>query len=193
MIKNSESEFLLCYDAFACYVDRVGEPIRLDNIIEWEGLPRSVAFHSPFILAFDSKFVEVRDSSSGQLVQLIKTNDLRNISGSSTTISSMEDEDAILLVQKIRSNQGVKAGGSRVAPFDYQQVFQLVSTHSYPSQPIHESGSIAPSKEPTNEWPGSSSTATTGTPTTTDSSHGSRPNYYRSASSGMSPSGVGWI
>ncbi|UZJ52746.1 hypothetical protein CBS101457_002066 [Exobasidium rhododendri] len=126
MFKNSDSEFLLCYDAFACYVDRLGGPIRLDNIIEWEGLPRSVAFRSPFILAFDQRFIEVRDSSSGQLVQLIRTNDLKNISGSSTTTSSMEseeDDDAILLVQRVRNNSKQK-----VPSYDLQQVFQLVST-----------------------------------------------------------------
>lgn len=30
-----------CCPAFACYVDRLGEPIRLDNVIEWEGTPHS--------------------------------------------------------------------------------------------------------------------------------------------------------
>jgi hypothetical protein len=132
MFKNSESEFLLCYDNFACYVDRLGEPIKLNNIIEWEGLPRSVAFRSPFILAFDPRFIEVRDSSTGQLVQLISTNELRNIAGSSTTISSMddEDEDAILLVQRIRS-EARKVDGQRQPVYDNQQVFQLVSTAEY--------------------------------------------------------------
>lgn len=121
MFKNNEGEFLLCYDNFACFVDRRGSPIKLDQVIEWEGVPHSVAFKEPFILAFDSRFVEVRDSVSGQLVQLIRTQELRNVSFSSSTMS--DEEEAVLLVQRLRV--------AKQLAYDYQQVFELTGTPTY--------------------------------------------------------------
>ncbi|PWN37942.1 uncharacterized protein FA14DRAFT_105054, partial [Meira miltonrushii] len=118
MFKNREGEFILCYDGFACFVDRHGSPIKLDQIIEWEGSPHSTAFKEPFLLAFDARFIEVRDSVSGQLVQLIRTNELRNVTFSSSTVS--DEEDAVILVQRIRSSQR--------RAYDFQQVFELIGT-----------------------------------------------------------------
>jgi len=125
MFKNSESEFLLCYDAFACYVDRLGEPVRLDNIIEWEGTPHSVAFRAPYVLAFDTRFVEIRDSASGQLVQLIRANDLRYVSGSTTQAN--ENEASIILSQR-------KRAAGRL-PYDFQHVFGECRRHPCLAQP----------------------------------------------------------
>lgn len=161
MFKNSESEFLLCYDNFACYVDRQGEPIRLDNIIEWEGTPQNVAFRAPFILAFDSRFIEVRDSSTGKLVQLIKATDLRYVSGSSTLASTtsvghgIDHEDSIILVQRKRST------GSARHLYDYQRVFEIVSM--LPPMQYAATGSAGPSSA-------SASISGFTTPTTTSSS-----------------------
>ncbi|MCO5573443.1 hypothetical protein L7F22_027214 [Adiantum nelumboides] len=121
MFKNREGEFILCYDEFACFVDRHGTPIKLDQIIEWEGVPHSTAFKEPFLLAFDARFIEVRDSISGQLVQLIRTNELRNMMFSSSTMS--DEEDAIILVQRTRSSQR--------RTYDFQQVFELIGTMNY--------------------------------------------------------------
>lgn len=121
MFKNREGEFILCYDEFACFVDRHGTPIKLDQIIEWEGVPHSTAFKEPFLLAFDARFIEVRDSVSGQLVQLIRTNELRNVTFSSSTM--LDEEDAIILVQRIRSSQR--------RTHDFQQVFDLIGTMNY--------------------------------------------------------------
>ncbi|CEH18539.1 signal transducer [Ceraceosorus bombacis] len=118
MFKHSETEFLLCYDAFACYVDRLGEPVRLDHLIEWEGTPHSVAFRAPYVLAFDHRFVEVRDCSTGQLVQLIRASDLRFVSSGASPASDTESSP-IILTQRRRASGRM--------PFDYQHVFELVS------------------------------------------------------------------
>lgn len=64
-------EFLLCYDEFAFYVNRFGRRSRPDWIITWEGHPTSFALSYPYLLAFDSNFVEIRHVSTGALHQIL--------------------------------------------------------------------------------------------------------------------------
>jgi len=58
----------------AFYADKHGDPLadRYKDIIEWQGTARAVAFCKGHVLAFDSNFVEIRDASSGKLVQIIQ-------------------------------------------------------------------------------------------------------------------------
>lgn len=130
MFKTSDSEFLLCYDAFACYVDRLGEPIRLDQIIEWEGFPKQVAFSGNYVLAFDPRFVEIRDTQAGRLVQIMRGYDVRYVSGSST-ITTSSSESAMLLALDAEANPVILTRRIRAAgriPFDFQRVVELRPT-----------------------------------------------------------------
>ncbi|KAJ7126687.1 hypothetical protein C8R44DRAFT_532223, partial [Mycena epipterygia] len=54
--------------------------------IEWEGNAEKAALHSPYILLFDSRFVEIRNIETGRLVQIIPGIDVRCLwdGGSST-------------------------------------------------------------------------------------------------------------
>jgi hypothetical protein len=96
MFRSSENEFLLCYDGkvaqlrspsatlpylseFGLYVNRHGDPSRTKGTIEWEGTAEHVAWHPPYILIFDSRFIEVRHVETGRLCQVIPGNDLRCI------------------------------------------------------------------------------------------------------------------
>ncbi|SNX82432.1 related to ROM2 - GDP/GTP exchange factor for Rho1p [Melanopsichium pennsylvanicum] len=127
MYKTSDGDFLLCYDAFACYVDRLGEPTRLEQIIEWEGFPKQVAFSGNYVLAFDSRFVEVRDALTGRLVQIMRGVDLHYISGNSTVASS-PSESAQLTALDAEANPVIFSRRERVAgriPFDFQRVVEL--------------------------------------------------------------------
>lgn len=74
-----ENEFLLCYDEFGIYVNKHGAPSRTTGTIEWEGTAERVAMHWPFILLFDSRFMEVRHVSTGLLAQIIPGNEIRSI------------------------------------------------------------------------------------------------------------------
>jgi hypothetical protein len=74
-----ENEFLLCYDEFGIYVNKHGAPSRNTGTIEWEGTAERVAIHWPYILLFDSRFIEVRHVSSGLLAQIIPGNEIRCI------------------------------------------------------------------------------------------------------------------
>ncbi|KAF9565910.1 Dbl-like domain-containing protein [Agrocybe pediades] len=79
MFRSVDEEFLLCYDEFGLYVDKHGDPCRSFGIIEWEGTAERVAFHSPYILLFDSRFIEIRHIETGRLAQIISGNEMRCI------------------------------------------------------------------------------------------------------------------
>jgi hypothetical protein len=52
--------YLLCYDAFAFMVNVHGGFVTDAPLIEWEGVPQSVAFYYPYVIGFDARFVEIR-------------------------------------------------------------------------------------------------------------------------------------
>lgn len=119
MFKFAEQgDFLLCYDNFACYVDRSGEPIRLDQVIEWEGTPQSVVYSAPYVIAIDHKFAEIREADTGRLVQVIRGNDLRYLSGSSVVEGSHAEHSIIFVSRQRLPKQSI----------DKQVVFELVQT-----------------------------------------------------------------
>ncbi|CCM02646.1 uncharacterized protein FIBRA_04750 [Fibroporia radiculosa] len=77
MFRTSQDEFLLCYDEFGLYVDRHGDPSRSLGTIEWEGTAEHVAWHPPYVLLFDTRFIEIRHVETGRLAQIIPGNDVR--------------------------------------------------------------------------------------------------------------------
>ncbi|KAF8517935.1 Dbl-like domain-containing protein [Hysterangium stoloniferum] len=80
MFRSNENEFLLCYNEFGMYVDRYGDPSRPTvGLIEWEGTAERVAFHSPYVLLFDSRFIEIRHVETGRLAQIISGEEVRCI------------------------------------------------------------------------------------------------------------------
>jgi hypothetical protein len=79
MFRSNTDEFLLCSDEFGLYVDRHGVPSRSVAVVEWEGTAKRAAHHPPYVLLFDSRFIEVRDVETGQLAQIIPGNDVRCI------------------------------------------------------------------------------------------------------------------
>lgn len=64
---------------FGVYVDRYGEPSRPTGLIEWEGTAERAACHPPYILLFDSRFIEIRHIDSGRLAQIIHGTEIRCI------------------------------------------------------------------------------------------------------------------
>ena len=65
--------------------------------IEWEGTAERVAFHAPYILLFDSRFIEIRHVETGRLAQIIPGSDVRCIwdgRGVSTSTVSPLHEDS---------------------------------------------------------------------------------------------------
>ena len=96
IFRSSKEEFLLCYNSkygagsshiscahdlflnaeFGLYVNRSGEPDFKKGTIEWEGTAEHVAWHPPYMLIFNSCFIEVRHIDAGRLCQIIRGNDI---------------------------------------------------------------------------------------------------------------------
>ncbi|KAG8693116.1 RHO1 GDP-GTP exchange protein 2, partial [Ceratobasidium sp. 394] len=76
-IYRIDREFLLCYTEFAFYVNKNGWRARPDVTIYWEGFPTAFALRYPYVMAFDSTFVEIRHVKDGAPVQIIHGKDIR--------------------------------------------------------------------------------------------------------------------
>ena len=64
---------------FGLYVNRHGEPSRTIGTVEWEGTAERAAYHPPYVLLFDTRFIEIRHVETGRLIQIIPGNDIRCI------------------------------------------------------------------------------------------------------------------
>ncbi|KAF9563907.1 CNH-domain-containing protein [Agrocybe pediades] len=76
-IYRIRNDFLLCYDAFAFYVNKSGRRSRKDFMVYWEGTPTGFALHEPYVLAFEPTFVEIRHIETGHMSQVIQGSNLR--------------------------------------------------------------------------------------------------------------------
>ncbi|KAI8457720.1 CNH domain-containing protein, partial [Phakopsora pachyrhizi] len=73
MFRIGEQEFLLCYDEFAFFADKHGDPLvdRYDSIMEWDGKPISVAYSAPYVICFSNMMIEVWNTLNSKRVQII--------------------------------------------------------------------------------------------------------------------------
>ncbi|EAU90407.2 signal transducer [Coprinopsis cinerea okayama7 len=145
MFRSSEDEFLLCYNEFGIYVDKHGAPSRSSGAIEWEGTAERVALHAPYILIFDTRFIEIRHIDTCRLAQIIPGNDLRCIwDGRGIDIShaavpaDAADETFVQepRVHAVMSQTSSQPGGRGIRGIS-QHVFQLV-----PTIPLYLPGSL---------------------------------------------------
>lgn len=58
-------------------IDHPSQPSRDFRTIDWETLPKTVAFHAPYVLLFSWNFIEVRHIHTGKLVQILQGSDVR--------------------------------------------------------------------------------------------------------------------
>ncbi|KAJ2415631.1 RHO1 GDP-GTP exchange protein 2 [Coemansia sp. RSA 2530] len=65
-------EFLLCYEAFAFYIDNFGRRSRPHVFIRWEMRPSHISFRHPYIVAVNPNFIEVRHIETGVLLSIIR-------------------------------------------------------------------------------------------------------------------------
>lgn len=159
-----ENEFLLCYDGkaslsssplltmvieFGIYVDKHGAPSRSTGTIEWEGTAERVSMHWPYILLFDSRFIEVRHVSNGLLAQIIPGNEIRCIWDGRGTSGTAGIAGAEGYQQPMTFDPRIHAVMSAPEPLGQtgqpgrpraiaQHVFELV-----PTVPLFPPGSIA--------------------------------------------------
>ncbi|CCK70169.1 uncharacterized protein KNAG_0D04230 [Huiozyma naganishii CBS 8797] len=78
--------FLLCYMEFAFFVNNQGWRKKESHIIHWEGEPQKFAIWYPYILAFNSRFIEIRKIDTGELVRCILGEKIRLLQTSTQEI-----------------------------------------------------------------------------------------------------------
>ncbi|KAF8460321.1 CNH domain-containing protein [Kalaharituber pfeilii] len=76
MFRLSDIEFLLCYEDCAVYCNKHGDVSR-SVIMEFVGKAKTAAIYGPYILLFDSDFVEIRNAENGRLRQVIAGRDCK--------------------------------------------------------------------------------------------------------------------
>lgn len=69
--------FLLCYTEFAFFVNNQGWRKKESHIIHWEGEPQKFAIWYPYILAFNTNFIEIRKIETGELIRCILGDKIR--------------------------------------------------------------------------------------------------------------------
>lgn len=123
--------------------------------IEWEGTAEHVALHPPYILLFDTRFIEVRHLETGRLCQIIPGNDIHCLwdgRGLSTNIVNTGPESwqegisqearihAVMNSPEIVSSSGITGDPLLRRPQRAiaQHVFELL-----PTVPLYLPGSLA--------------------------------------------------
>lgn len=123
---------------FGLYVDKHGTPSRSGNTVEWEGTAERVAYHAPYVMIFDSRFIEVRHIETGRLAQIIPGNDIRCIwdgRGVGTNVTQTKDQDPnavqdaqVHAVMNVVDTPGSVAAGHRPPKVIAQNVVELIPT-----------------------------------------------------------------
>jgi len=132
---------------FGLFVDKHGNPSRPTGIIEWEGKADRVAMHAPYIMLFDTRFIEVRHVETGRLCQIMPGNDVRCIwdgrylDGGAAVVPADPNEEN--MIQEPRVHAVMNATDMTPQPGRpprgiIQHVFEL-----YPTVPLYLPGSLA--------------------------------------------------
>ncbi|KAF9233726.1 hypothetical protein BU15DRAFT_53492 [Melanogaster broomeanus] len=107
------------------------------STVDWEGNAEHVAMHWPYILVFNSQFIEVRHASKGHLVQIILGDDIRcvcdatDIQGKEGTQQIDNVESCTHVVMSVPLEIPSQAGKSRTVLA--RQVFEVSPTFALAS------------------------------------------------------------
>ncbi|KAL5598940.1 hypothetical protein BROUX41_003741 [Berkeleyomyces rouxiae] len=120
-IERLNGEFLLNYSDFSFFVNKHGWRARPDWKIDWEGTPTNFALSPPWILGFESNFIELRNIENG-VVHIVPHKNIRMLHSSSHEILfAYEDERGYDVVDSLdfwKSNRRseVPPGGLGASP-----------------------------------------------------------------------------
>ena len=87
-IERLNGDFLLNYTDFSFFVNRHGWRARPEWKISWEGQPTSFALSYPYILAFESSFIEIRNVETSALAHIVTARNIRMLHSSTREASN---------------------------------------------------------------------------------------------------------
>ncbi|ORX57985.1 hypothetical protein DM01DRAFT_1333659 [Hesseltinella vesiculosa] len=79
VFRSPLSEYLVCYNEFAFYIDAKGNRAYRKFLIEWEGCSESYAMLWPYVMSFDPSIIEIRNALTGHLEQVVRGDNIRCI------------------------------------------------------------------------------------------------------------------
>lgn len=85
-IDRINSDFLLSYSTFSFFINHNGWRVKPKWMIQWEGEPHAFALWYPYLLAFGSSFIEIRNVSNAELLRVIVADNIRFLHASSQEI-----------------------------------------------------------------------------------------------------------
>lgn len=95
-IERLNGEFLLNYSEFSFFVNRNGWRARPEWRLDWEGNPSNFALSYPWILAFESNFIELRNIENGA-VHIVPHKNIRMLHCSTHEVrQAMTQPDTVL-------------------------------------------------------------------------------------------------
>lgn len=86
-------EFLLNYSEFSFFINGNGWRSRPDWIIHWEGTPHQIVLSYPYLIAFDSSFIEIRDMDR-ELLRIIPSENIRFLHESASDLVYVHENEA---------------------------------------------------------------------------------------------------
>lgn len=92
-IDRINSDLLLSYSNFSFFINLNGWRVRPKWMIEWEGVPHAFALWYPYLLAFDSNFIEIRSVQNAELLRVIVGENIRFLHASSQEILYVYEDD----------------------------------------------------------------------------------------------------
>ncbi|WFD33428.1 Rho guanine nucleotide exchange factor [Malassezia cuniculi] len=108
--------FLMCYDRCAFYVDAQGRPTHPELFIEWEMRPQRVAFVAGHVVAVCPALLAIHSAHTGELVQLLRYPSVRLLTTQYTAPKHMTDDDAVVFLERVRTQAGDVCTFRELAP-----------------------------------------------------------------------------
>ena len=71
--------------AYGCYITQFGPPTRECRYIKWETKASSYAYRDGHVLLISPEFIEIRNATTGRIVQVIEGGDIRLLSSGPNT------------------------------------------------------------------------------------------------------------
>ncbi|KAK0520335.1 Rho guanine nucleotide exchange factor [Tilletia horrida] len=105
LFKITDSEFLLCYNTFGCFVNADRTIARDSAVLEWETEPEAFIYRSPYLIAIDPGVVEIRvfntmDTrlSTGEVPKALSGRLLQFFSGEQMSLLNSQANDSVDLM-----------------------------------------------------------------------------------------------
>ena len=84
VFRCTNGQFILCFEEVSVMADKYGKRSNDEWMIKWRGTPKAFSLTSEFIVAYDTKFIEIRRVLTGDVVQVMSIKDIAgDISGDS--------------------------------------------------------------------------------------------------------------